>query len=153
VLLAACLQVWPWLRQTHPRVHRWTGRTYVAALVPASVCVIILSPLAGRGQNAAAANTTLGVLWLLVTVRGFLTACGGRFDEHREWMLRGFALSFSIVANRVWTAICLAAFAPAVFTDGPVDEATINQAVGVASWASLVVNLLIVEWWLHRRGR
>ena len=153
VLLAACLQVWPWLRQTHPRIHRWTGRTYVAALIPAAICVIIIAPMTGRGPNAAVANTVLGVLWLVVTVRGFLAARGRRFDEHREWMLRSFALSFSIVANRFWTAVCLAAFAPAVFSNAPVDEATINQAVGVASWASWVVNLLIVEWWLHRRRR
>ena len=112
VLLAACLQVWPWLRQTHPRVHRWTGRTYVAALIPAAICAIIISPLAGRGPNAAVANTTLGVLWLIFTVRGFLAARGRRFDEHREWMLRSFALSFSIVTNRIWSMVCLAAFAP-----------------------------------------
>ena len=34
VLLAACLQVWPWLRQNHPRVHRTSGRIYVAAALP-----------------------------------------------------------------------------------------------------------------------
>ena len=34
-LLAACLQVWPWLRQNHPRVHRISGRIYVAAVLPA----------------------------------------------------------------------------------------------------------------------
>lgn len=151
VLLAASLQVWPWLRQNHPRVHRWTGRTYVAALVPASICVIIIGPMTDRGPNAIVANTVLGVLWLVCTVRGFRAARARRFDEHREWMLRSFALSFSIVANRFWTALSLAVFAPGAFTGAVVDETTINQAVGVAAWTSWVVNLLIVEWWLHRR--
>jgi hypothetical protein len=27
----------------------------------------------------------------------------------------------------------------------------VSQAIGVTSWVSWVVNLLIVEWWLHRR--
>ena len=27
----------------------------------------------------------------------------------------------------------------------------LDQAIGVTSWFSWVVNLLIVEWWLHRR--
>ncbi len=30
-LLAASLQVWPWLRQTHPRVHRTSGSGCCAA--------------------------------------------------------------------------------------------------------------------------
>ena len=30
-LLAACLQVWPWLRSAHPAIHRWSGRVYVIA--------------------------------------------------------------------------------------------------------------------------
>src|SRR5699024_5200910 len=34
-LLAACLQVWPWLRQNHPTVHRRSGRVYVCVAVPA----------------------------------------------------------------------------------------------------------------------
>ncbi len=31
-----------------------------------------------------------------------------------------------------------------------IDPADVSQAVGVTSWVSWVVNLLIVEWWLHR---
>ena len=153
VLLAACLQVWPWLRQTHPRFHRWTGRTYVAALIPAAICAITIAPMTGRGLNAAVANATLGVLWLLCTVQGFRAARARRFDEHREWMLRSFALSFSIVANRAWLVICLVAFVPGLLTGAEVDEALLQQAIGVSSWASWVANLLIVEWWLHRRPR
>jgi hypothetical protein len=38
-----------------------------------------------------------------------------------------------------------------VFTGAEVDPADVSQAIGVTSWLSWVVNLLIVEWWLHRR--
>lgn len=44
-LLAACLQVWPWLRQSYPAIHRWSGRLYVAVVLPASVCVMIIAPM------------------------------------------------------------------------------------------------------------
>lgn len=30
-LSTACLQVWKWLRQHYPAVHRWSGRLYVFA--------------------------------------------------------------------------------------------------------------------------
>jgi hypothetical protein len=38
-----------------------------------------------------------------------------------------------------------------IFTGAEVDPADMSQAIGVTSWVSWVVNLLIVEWWLHRR--
>ncbi len=28
-MAAACLQIWPWLRRAHPRVHRLVGRVYL----------------------------------------------------------------------------------------------------------------------------
>ena len=153
VLLTGCLQLWPWLRRAHPTVHRWSGRIYVAALLPAAVAVIIIAPLTRFGPNQQVANTTLGVLWLIFTILGYRAVRQRRFADHREWMIRSVALSFSIVANRVWTMVCLAAFAPSALSGGPVDEAELAQAVGVASWASWVVNLLIAEGWLHHSRR
>ena len=149
VLLTGCLQLWPWLRRAHRGVHRWSGRIYVAALLPAAVAVIIIAPMTHYGPNQQVANTTLGVLWLIFTILGYRAVRRRRFADHREWMIRSVALSFSIVANRVWTVICLAAFAPSALSEGPVDQVELAQAVGVASWASWVVNLLIAEGWLH----
>jgi uncharacterized membrane protein YozB (DUF420 family) len=152
-ILTACLQVWPWLRRTHPAVHRRTGRVYVAAVLLASICVAILAPMTVHGLNSQVANTVLAVLWFTTTAAGFRAARQRRFADHRVWMLRSFALTFSIVVNRVWLMLAFALFVPNVFSGADVDEATLFQAVGVASWTSWVVNLLIVEWWIHRPKR
>jgi uncharacterized membrane protein YozB (DUF420 family) len=151
VLLAACLQVWPWLRQHHPRVHRTSGRIYVAAALPASLAVMILAPMTVNGTNAQVANTILAVLWFGTTLAGFRAVRQGRYLDHRRWMLRSFALTFSIVANRLWLVVLFAVFVPEVFTGAEVDTAALQQAVGVSTWISWVVNLLIVQWWLDRR--
>jgi uncharacterized membrane protein len=152
VLLTGCLQIWPWLRRQHPVVHRWSGRAYVAACLPAAVCVIAIAPLGGQGPNQQVANSVLGILWLITTLAGYRAVRARRFGAHREWMTRSFALSFSIVANRLWLVAMLALFAPEVLTTGVVDPAVMAQAVGVAAWLSWVVNLLVAEWWLHRRS-
>ncbi|MET0693557.1 MAG: DUF2306 domain-containing protein [Propionibacteriaceae bacterium] len=151
VLLTGCLQVWPWLRRQHPRVHRWSGRTYVFACLPAALCVIAIAPLGRMGPNQQVANTALGVLWLITTVAGYRAARQRRFGAHREWMVRSFALSLSIVMNRFWSVVTIAVFSPEVLTGGPIDEVAFAQAVGVGTWLSWVVNLLLAEWWLHRR--
>jgi hypothetical protein len=150
-LLAACLQVWPWLRRSHPHVHRWGGRVYVAAVLPASVCVMIISPMGLNGANQQVANTMLAILWFGTTLAGFRAIRQHRYADHRVWMLRSFALVFSIVAFRFWLPVSFAFFVPEIFTGGDVDPAALGQAIGLTSWVSWVGNLLIVEWWLLRR--
>jgi uncharacterized membrane protein YozB (DUF420 family) len=152
-LLAACLQVWPWLRRIHPAVHRWSGRVYVTAVLIASVCVMIIAPMGLHGANQRVANTMLAVLWFGTTVAGFRAIRQRRFVDHRHWMLRSIALAFSIVAYRVWLMIAFAVFVPEIYTGVEVDQAALDEAIGLTSWVSWVVNLLIVEWWLHRRLR
>jgi Predicted membrane protein (DUF2306) len=97
------------------------------------------------------ANTMLALLWFGTTLAGFRAIRQRRIADHRQWMLRSFALCFSIVAFRVWMFIAFAVFVPEIFTGAEVDPADVSQAIGVTSWLSWVVNLLIVEWWLHRR--
>ena len=150
VLLTACLQVWPWLRRSHPKVHRTSGRLYVAAALPASVCVMIVAPMTLHGANGQVANTILALLWFGTTLAGFRAIRQRRYADHRRWMLRSVALSFSIVANRVWLMILFAVFVPEIYLGAEVDPAALEQAIGVSMWISWVVNLLIVQWWLDR---
>jgi uncharacterized membrane protein YozB (DUF420 family) len=150
-LPAACLQVWPWLRRSHRAIHRWSGRVYVTAALMASVCVMIIAPMGQFGASQRVANTMLAVLWFGTTLAGFRAIRQRRYADHRQWMLRSVALAFSIIANRIWLAIAFAVFVPEIYSGAEVDSAALSQAIGAASWMSWVVNLLIVEWWLHRR--
>jgi uncharacterized membrane protein YozB (DUF420 family) len=150
-LLAACLQVWPWLRRSHPAIHRWSGRVYVTAALIASVCVMIIAPMGLYGANQRVPNTILAVLWFGTTLAGFRAIRQRRYADHRQWMLRSIALAFSIVAFRVWMLVAFAILVPEIYTGAEVDSSDVAQAVGVTSWMSWVVNLLIVEWWLLRR--
>jgi uncharacterized membrane protein len=150
-LLAACLQVWPWLRRSRPAIHRLSGRVYVGAALSASICAMIISPMGLHGANQRVSNTMLALLWFGTTLAGFRAIRQRRFADHRRWMLRSVALVFSIVAFRVWMFVIFAVFVPETFTGGEVDPAALDQAIGLSSWVSWVVNLLIVEWWLHRR--
>ena len=152
-LLTASLQVWPWLRRTHSRVHRTSGRVYVAAVLPASICVMIIAPMGIHGANQQVANTMLALLWFGTTLAGFRAVRQHRYADHREWMLRSVAMTFSISANRAWLMILFIVFVPEIYTGQSFDPVALDQAIGVSSWMSWVVNLIIVELWLHRRRR
>ncbi len=151
-LLTATMQIWPWLRRTHPAVHRWSGRAYLAlGVLPGGLAALSVAPFTvSGGPTGQVANSLLALLWLATAVAGYRAARARRYAEHREWMIRSVALAFSIVANRPWSIICIAVFAPGAITGGPVDPVALSHAAGVSAWLSWVVNLLVVEYWLHR---
>jgi uncharacterized membrane protein YozB (DUF420 family) len=149
-LLTAGLQIWPWLRRAHPRVHRWSGRLYLfGGVFPAGVAVLGAAPVSATGPVGAVGNSMLAVLWLGTAWAGWRAARDRRYADHRRWMVRSVALTFSIVVNRVWIGIYLGVFA--LF--GPLDEAAVLGASAASVWTSWVVNLLVAEWWLLRPRR
>jgi hypothetical protein len=112
---------------------------------------MIISPMGLHGANQRVANTMLALLWFATTLAGFRAIRQRRFADHRQWMLRSVALAFSIVAFRFWMPVAFAVFVPGIYTGAEVDPAALDQAIGLTSWMSWIVNLLIIEWWLHRR--
>jgi Predicted membrane protein (DUF2306) len=57
-LLTAALQVWPWLRRTHPAVHRWSGRIYLGlGVIPGGVAVLAVAPFGQTGGPPARSRT------------------------------------------------------------------------------------------------
>ncbi|SDT00565.1 DUF2306 domain-containing protein [Microlunatus soli] len=147
MLCCAAMQLWPWLRRKHIAVHRWSGRIYVLAAIPVTVGSLIVAQFPPGGPVQQVGNTMLALLFGLCTAMGYRAVRQRRFGDHREWMIRSFALAFSIVANRFWLVLCVVVFAPT--GEGP----AMTAAIGLSTWLSWVVNLLIAEWWLHRRRR
>lgn len=152
-LVTSCFQVWPWFRQRHRVAHRWMGRVYLAfGVVPGSLTGFVVSALHTQGLAAQVGNFMLALLWLITGVAGYRAARSRRFGAHREWMIRGFALTTSIVVNRLWILPCLALAAPQLDTTYQGNELAMEQTmIGTAVWLSWVVNLLIAEWWLQYR--
>jgi uncharacterized membrane protein len=158
-IITCSMQVWPWLRQHHPKVHRVSGRIYVfAGVVPSgifAVVVTLMSTIASPG--AMTGNLLLSLLWFATTFAGLVAARRRRYQEHRRWMIRSFALCTSIIMNRLWLVVFMLAFMP--FLDsaygGDMDALTMDAAFA-SIWASWIVNLMIAQWWLDRkpqRGR
>jgi hypothetical protein len=153
-LLTCCLQIWPWLRRRHPAVHRSVGRVYVfGGALPAGLIGLTLGAVSPFGPVARASNVLMATLWLVFTVTGFRMARQRRYVEHRRWMIRSFALTVSIITNRVWGVIWFLVLTPQLDTTFHGDQALFAQTVaGLTTWLGWVVTLLIAEWWLERTG-
>ncbi|WP_367132689.1 DUF2306 domain-containing protein [Saccharothrix sp. HUAS TT1] len=151
-ILTSVAQVWPWLRRRYPAAHRWVGRVYVfGGVLPGGVTAIAIGAFSPFGPVSQASNVLMGALWLAFTVAGYRMARQRRHADHRRWMVRSFALTASIMSNRVWTALTAAALSPQLGTTFGGSGVALVQAVsGLSAWLGWVVPLLIAEWWLER---
>lgn len=151
-MVTCALQIWPWLRQKHPAVHRRTGRVYVfAGAIPASIAGFAIALAAPFGPVAAVSNVLLATLWFGCTVQGYRMARARRFGEHRRWMIRSFALCMSIISNRIWGVLWAVVLTPQLDTTFGGSEVALGQAIaGITTWTGWVLPLLSAEWWLGR---
>jgi uncharacterized membrane protein YozB (DUF420 family) len=137
-LLTSIFQVWPWLRRTHPAVHRWGGRLYVVTTLVAGVLGLIIVPFAPPSGRVGVTVAT--VLWLAFTVMGYVRIRQRRYADHRRFMLYAFAM----VMNNFWGSIIVLTI---LMLPWQVDGSHLGE---VARWSGWIINLFLVQWWLNR---
>lgn len=134
----------PWqlivrLRQAAPALHRWIGRAYVLACACGGLAGLILALGTTHGPIAGAGFALLALAWLGTTALGWRDAVARRYQQHRRWMIRSFALAFAAVTLRLYLPL-------AGMLELPFDQAYIAIA-----WLCWVPNLLVAEAWLRWR--
>ena len=88
-LLAGPMQFSSRLRQRHLKFHRVLGRIYVISVFIGALTGIALAAgrpgLPGTSMQAAA--------WIVCTSAALITARNRQIDQHRQWMVRSYAVS------------------------------------------------------------
>jgi uncharacterized membrane protein YozB (DUF420 family) len=151
-LFTVCLQIWPWFRAHYPTAHRRVGRIYIfGGVLPGALMALPIGAMGPFGPMARVSNVLLASLWLTCTFIGYRMARQRRYQEHRRWMIRSFALTASIITNRVWAIVAYVVLVPQLETTFRGSEELLrNTAAGLATWLGWVIPLLFAEWWLER---
>ncbi len=151
-MVLAWMQVWPWLRSRHPRIHRRIGLVYfLGGVIPSGLLAVPVSLMAAVGHDYRMALFTLGVLWLVTTFLGFRSALIGDYAAHRRWMLRNIAFTTAIITARPLTILHWTGLAVVDPDSYPIwGDNTYSEAMTAAMWGAVVLHLIIVEWWLLR---
>lgn len=96
-LLAGPLQFSSRFRQRYLSLHRVLGRLYVVSVFVGATTGIALAAgrpgLPGTAMQAAA--------WIVCTTAAFITARNRQIVQHRQWMARSYAVTFTFVSSRV----------------------------------------------------
>lgn len=102
-LLSGPLQFSSRLRRRYLQFHRVLGRIYVVSVLVAAPLAMVLANHRHdpRAIHFVIATCCQAGTWLIATVAAFLTARNGHIQQHREWMVRSYALTLTFVGTRV----------------------------------------------------
>lgn len=125
--LCGLMQLVPAIRARWPRLHRWTGRTFLVISVFMALSGVWLVVVRGTYLSMISAVAILinAVLILIFAAFAWRAALKRRFDQHRVWAMRTFMVVSGVWFLRVglmgWVVLNRG---PAGLTDtlsGPVD--------------------------------
>lgn len=91
------------LRRRYPKFHRILGRIYVSSVFIAAPLAVIMSNHRHdpHAIHFVGANIVQAGTWIVTTAAAFLTARNRHIQQHREWMIRSYAVTFTFVGTRV----------------------------------------------------
>jgi uncharacterized membrane protein len=96
-LLAGPTQFSSRLRQRHLKVHRVLGRIYVISVFIGALTGIALA----AGRPGLPGTSVQAAAWMVCTTAAFITARNRQIAQHRQWMVRSYAVTFTFVSSRV----------------------------------------------------
>jgi uncharacterized membrane protein len=137
-LLLGPLQFVRRIRTRMPGLHRATGRIYAGACALAAPAGFMLALGTVAGPVAGAGFAIPALLLPVFTGLGVRAAVGRRFDAHREWMIR----SYAIVSVAITLRLMLPASALLGFGFFP--------AYRAIAWLSWLTNLALFEFHIRR---
>jgi uncharacterized membrane protein len=132
------------LRSKHPQLHRWSGRIFLTA--SAVVGMTGLTMAFGKtigGLDEKAAITLFGTFFLLALAKALWHALRREFVQHREWMIRGYAIGLAVATIRP----IMGTFFAAALMSGHTPEP--KEFFGTAFWIGFTVQMIAAEIWIN----
>ena len=138
-LAAGAFQFSGRIRAARPLLHRRIGWLYAACVLVSGTRGLLMARVSEGGPVTHWGFGLLAVLWLGTTAAAIRTILRGDVTRHERWMRRSYALCFGAVTLRILLPLLI------------VTGLSFLEAYRIVSWASWLVNLAVLEWWLQRR--
>lgn len=143
-LTVGIVQLWLGLSNRVAALHRLLGKLYVGVILAGSIGGFYLALTIPGNLPYAAGLFFLCVAWVITTAMAVIAVRRRDFLQHREWMLRSYAVTFAFVTFRFGV--------DALASRG----VALSDAQGVMAWACWSIPLLLLEPWIQlasRKGR
>ena len=138
-LLLGPFQFLSGLRSRAPALHRWSGRAYLGfGVLIGGLAGFYMAFHAFGGLMGRSGFFFLAVFWLFTGVMAFKAILAGQVNEHKQWMIRNFALTFAAVTLRIQLGIVQGT------------ELPFASSYPFIAWTCWVPNLIFAEWLIRR---
>ena len=135
--------------QFHPRIqantalHRTLGTIYVGTAMLIGIVGVYMAVYSFGGMITHAGFGLLGAGATITTAIAYRKVLVRKYAEHREWMIRSYALIFGAATLRLWLPVLITGY-----------RGEFLPAYLWVSWVSWVPNLILAEWYIrHSRKR
>ena len=132
------------LRAKYPQVHRWSGRIFLTASTVVGVTGLTMA--FGKtigGVDEKAAITLFGTFFLIALAKALWHALRREFAQHREWMIRGYAIGLAVATIRP----IMGTFFAAALLRGHAPEP--KEFFGTAFWIGVTLQTIAAEIWIN----
>ncbi len=135
------IQFWPAVRNRWIRFHRFSGRVWmIAALVGVTTALLFVGVLPVFGNFSTQVVVVFAsVMFLICLATGYVRIRQGRIAQHREWMIRTFAIGLGISTFRVILPFLMM----------PPLRATFPEAWNTVIWLGFAINIITAEVWIN----
>lgn len=130
-LFTGPFQLWSGLRRSHLNIHRALGYLYITGIVLAGASAFYLAVYAEPPAEGIALFALAAVWWICIAM-AFVAIRRRQIDAHRQWMIRGYVLTFAFVSVRY-------------VTDVPVLARFGDERFTIAAWVCWTVPLFLTE--------
>lgn len=139
-LLTGPVQLWLGLSDRGIAWHRRIGVAYLASVAVGSLGAFYLATHTDFGLVFGAGLFGLAVAWVCTTGLAFLAIKRTLIDQHKEWMIRSYVVTFAFVFFRMIFPVLQTA-----------RIGTLNEQLALAAWACWALPLLVTELVLQGR--
>ncbi|NRA52653.1 MAG: DUF2306 domain-containing protein [Gammaproteobacteria bacterium] len=133
-LTLGVFQMSTWLRSRYLKLHRFTGRLYLLAVLLGGLSGLQMATIAQGGLLAKTGFAALAVLWIYTGFMAYSTIRQGNVVGHRNWMMRNFSLTLAGITLRIYLGITLGAL--------QMDFMVVYPYI---AWACWLPNLLVAQ--------
>ncbi len=133
-ILIGPLQFWPKMRANYLQAHRIAGRVYVVAVLVGSIAAYGLASKIDGGSAYSLGLAGLATAWLTTTGMGFVAIRRKNLEQHKQWMVRSYVVTFAFVTFRLCDDSMRAMH---IMSD--------DERSKVLAWACWAVPLLVTE--------
>ena len=129
-------------RTQYLQIHRSVGKIYVVSVLFSSVAGVGIALFATGGTISVAGFEGLALCWLISNIKAYTSIRKGRIQEHQNWMIRNYALTFAAVTLRLWLPFSQIAL-----------HMEFVDAYRIIAWMCWVPNLIVAELIINRRRK